>query len=107
MPWFRVDDRFHAHPKALAVSLAALGLWTAAGSWSSANCTGGEVPDHVIPLLSRGSGITWSRSEEHTSELQSREKLVCRLLLEKKNYDGALRGTCVVNESDVCAVMFL
>src|SRR5690606_40049113 len=26
------------------------------------------------------------RSEEHTSELQSREKLVCRLLLEKKNH---------------------
>src|SRR5690606_40072579 len=25
------------------------------------------------------------RSEEHTSELQSREQLVCRLLLEKKN----------------------
>src|SRR5690606_40563630 len=33
--------------------------------------TGGARPD--IP-----------RSEEHTSELQSREKLVCRLLLEKK-----------------------
>src|SRR5690606_41980978 len=30
------------------------------------------------------------RSEEHTSELQSRENLVCRLLLEKKNgHDGA------------------
>src|SRR5690606_41440216 len=28
---------------------------------------------------------TTERSEEHTSELQSREKLVCRLLLEKKN----------------------
>src|SRR5438067_10479334 len=26
----------------------------------------------------------WSRSEEHTSELQSRFDLVCRLLLEKK-----------------------
>src|SRR5690606_41999336 len=26
---------------------------------------------------------TWIRSEEHTSELQSRENLVCRLLLEK------------------------
>src|SRR5690606_42152672 len=26
----------------------------------------------------------WVRSEEHTSELQSRENLVCRLLLEKK-----------------------
>src|SRR5690606_24585399 len=32
----------------------------------------------------RGSG-TDLRSEEHTSELQSRENLVCRLLLEKKN----------------------
>src|SRR5690606_39714657 len=29
------------------------------------------------------SVLAW-RSEEHTSELQSREKLVCRLLLEKK-----------------------
>src|SRR5690606_41222490 len=28
---------------------------------------------------------SWLRSEEHTSELQSRENLVCRLLLEKKN----------------------
>src|SRR5690606_39952777 len=30
-----------------------------------------------------------SRSEEHTSELQSRENLVCRLLLEKKNASRA------------------
>src|SRR5438874_7405123 len=28
--------------------------------------------------------IRWQRSEEHTSELQSRRDLVCRLLLEKK-----------------------
>src|SRR3712207_7925962 len=37
-----------------------------------------------------GSSSTWGRSrrgrsEEHTSELQSRQYLVCRLLLEKKN----------------------
>src|SRR5690606_42134259 len=30
------------------------------------------------------------RSEEHTSELQSRENLVCRLLLEKKKKTGQL-----------------
>src|SRR5690625_2087287 len=39
---------------------------------------------------SDGSAVTWSvvpaRSEEHTSELQSRGHLVCRLLLEKKKY---------------------
>src|SRR2546421_5899697 len=31
------------------------------------------------------STVMWYRSEEHTSELQSRSDLVCRLLLEKKN----------------------
>src|SRR5690242_20854647 len=37
-------------------------------------------------LGSRGSGLGLEqRSEEHTSELQSHVKLVCRLLLEKKN----------------------
>src|SRR3712207_7693683 len=30
---------------------------------------------------------SWFRSEEHTSELQSRQYLVCRLLLEKKKLD--------------------
>src|SRR5690606_40094649 len=32
----------------------------------------------------RRNGTAHGRSEEHTSELQSRENLVCRLLLEKK-----------------------
>src|SRR2546427_12945375 len=30
-----------------------------------------------------------TRSEEHTSELQSQSNLVCRLLLEKKKYDSS------------------
>src|SRR3712207_8775315 len=33
----------------------------------------------------RAGGVGGGRSEEHTSELQSRQYLVCRLLLEKKN----------------------
>src|SRR5690606_40995511 len=36
-------------------------------------------------LNSNALPISKYRSEEHTSELQSRENLVCRLLLEKKN----------------------
>src|SRR5215475_3068967 len=40
----------------------------------------------LITSISTGAPPTTStRSEEHTSELQSREHLVCRLLLEKKN----------------------
>src|SRR3712207_8744880 len=33
----------------------------------------------------------WTRSEEHTSELQSRQYLVCRLLLEKKKHGDCIR----------------
>src|SRR3712207_7514778 len=40
------------------------------------------------------------RSEEHTSELQSRQYLVCRLLLEKKKSVAAARS-CLVERS-VC-----
>src|SRR3712207_7588044 len=32
------------------------------------------------------AGVSFSRSEEYTSELQSRQYLVCRLLLETKNH---------------------
>src|SRR5207302_10680570 len=39
--------------------------------------------DHRCPSPTAAAGDR-SRSEEHTSELQSRENLVCRLLLEKK-----------------------
>src|SRR5690606_42151773 len=83
---------------ALPISSAAL-----TSGWTS---TGNErAPAGVIVLASlshrcliTGSAVSWiqrcsssrpsaagaGRSEEHTSELQSRENLVCRLLLEKK-----------------------
>src|SRR3712207_8698010 len=53
-----------------------------------------ERPDHATELAAMagdrlviaagGDGTVNERSEEHTSELQSRQYLVCRLLLEKK-----------------------
>src|SRR2546422_8479019 len=44
----------------------------------------GQVVDH---RLGGNSRVTERRSEEHTSELQSRLHLVCRLLLEKKKQE--------------------
>src|SRR2546430_1811428 len=40
-----------------------------------------------------------SRSEEHTSELQSQSNLVCRLLLEKKKTEGTARRTSFTRHS--------
>src|SRR3712207_7617499 len=51
-----------------------------------------EKAKPVRVLFDNGAGE--SRSEEHTSELQSRQYLVCRLLLEKKKkhqYDVTVR----------------
>src|SRR3712207_7645596 len=42
-------------------------------------------PRRSVRLRPAGLGPAGWRSEEHTSELQSRQYLVCRLLLEKKN----------------------
>src|SRR5690606_40308455 len=49
------------------------------------------VAAHVLPTARIGAG--GGRSEEHTSELQSREKLVCRLLIEKKKARSCVRAT--------------
>src|SRR2546428_1411356 len=63
-------------------------------SWASRVAPCSEPTCHA-PYPGERSRSRWSvaharsnglRSEEHTSELQSRSDLVCRLLLEKKNY---------------------
>src|SRR5258708_15445109 len=41
----------------------------------------------VVPILGHVGVCLDQRSEEHTSELQSPDHLVCRLLLEKKKID--------------------
>src|SRR5690606_41749076 len=46
----------------------------------------GLVIKSLAPRFIPSTARSRVRSEEHTSELQSRENLVCRLLLEKKNY---------------------
>src|SRR5690606_39979861 len=43
-----------------------------------------KMKPHRVSNLLRNIKDVFSRSEEHTSELQSRENIVCRLLLEKK-----------------------
>src|SRR3712207_8887138 len=44
-----------------------------------------QICFHHIGAGGRAVYVTLLRSEEHTSEFQSRQYLVCRLLLEKKN----------------------
>src|SRR3712207_7911535 len=60
----------------------------ATSSAPSSRC-GTPAPGHPTSR-SQQAAPEAARSEEHTSELQSRQYLVCRLLLEKKKYRTAL-----------------
>src|SRR5436309_10133599 len=62
-----------------------------------------EVADELLARVRKRAlseevmkSLTPARSEEHTSELQSRENLVCRLLLEKKKI--IIEDTSTLNE---------
>src|SRR2546429_4234259 len=62
---------------------------------------------HLATGRARGSADSWfgnagrrateDRSEEHTSELQSRLHLVCRLLLEKKKKEQVLASYTIIS----------
>lgn len=47
MPWLKVDDNMHSHPKARRASLAAMGLWVMCGTHSMAYKLDGFVPEWV------------------------------------------------------------
>src|SRR2546430_5535806 len=69
------------------------------GGTISGYCATGRIasapsPSSVTKALSTIAKRGRSRSEEHTSELQSQSNLVCRLLLEKKKRKKCQRQTC-------------
>src|SRR5947208_6009349 len=71
----QLDEQYEQRALAVAQSLASQpGLQQAV----EAGDPGGISPHGVV------QGMAMARSEEHTSELQSPDHLVCRLLLEKK-----------------------
>src|SRR5258708_20863731 len=80
---FPYTTLFRSEPRLAPAGRAGLGHGTGRGHFSGqAAFSGAGRPGHF--------GIARGRSEEHTSELQSPDHLVCRLLLEKKK-NGAQR----------------
>jgi hypothetical protein len=55
MPWFRVDDGFYDHPKAIAAG-PALALWLRAGCWCAKQLTDGYVPVGMLAPLGGNRG---------------------------------------------------
>jgi hypothetical protein len=57
MPWFKVDDGFHGHPKVVDLSLSAVGIWTLAGSWCAKYLTDGDVSQKAITRMGGDDGL--------------------------------------------------
>src|SRR5712675_2984606 len=74
----------NAHSRAVFTKLAWKRSDNAFEPLSCADCAKVEAPWRISTVGQSSAGGGGARSEEHTSELQSRLHLVCRLLLEKK-----------------------
>src|SRR5437868_10475066 len=86
--WFRHHRYLHSFPTRRSSDLFAdeadhrsAGLWI---RWVVSNNDHARRLNAALRDAQKGSHLSVARSEEHTSELQSRFDLVCRLLLEKK-----------------------
>src|SRR3712207_7565626 len=69
----------------------------AAAAGGAADHLGAGTDGCAVPPARRLGGTVPARSEEHTSELQSRQYLVCRLLLEKKKKQKTLLHMCLMS----------
>jgi hypothetical protein len=47
VPWFKIDDAFHCHPKVMDAGTPAIGLYVRCGSWAAQQVTDGVVPKKV------------------------------------------------------------
>ena len=50
MPWFRMDDSFHSHPKVIAAGNEAVGLYVRCGTYAAEHLTDGFVDREVVLL---------------------------------------------------------
>lgn len=51
MAWFKIDDRFHSHPKVVQAGNAAVGAWVRMGAWCSDHLTDGHIPAAVAAMF--------------------------------------------------------
>src|SRR3712207_7548892 len=88
----RASEPYFTDSAPLTTSILENPFLSTSGAWSDPHCCPVSLAPFVISRMRlpympcmTGFATIVPRSEEHTSELQSRQYLVCRLLLEKKH----------------------
>ena len=86
MPWFRLDDSFHSHPKVIAAGNEAIGLFVRCGTYAAEHLTDGFIPEHVAVLY--GGSQVRSRGDAADGKAEALAETLVRTKLWRRTRGG-------------------
>jgi hypothetical protein len=86
VPWFRLDDSFHSHPKVIAAGNEAVGLYVRCGTYAAEHLTDGFIDEDIAELY--GASDTGSRRNPGTGKPET----LAETLVRTKLWRRARRG---------------
>jgi hypothetical protein len=79
VPWFRLDDSFHSHPKVIAAGNEAIGLYVRCGTYAAEHLTNGFIPEDIAVLY--GASNPGSRRNPGTGKPETLAETLVRTKL--------------------------
>ena len=86
MPWFRLDDSFHSHPKVIAAGNEAIGLYVRCGTYAAEHSTDGIISEDIAVLY--GASDTGSRRNPGTGKPETLAETLIRTTLWRRVRGG-------------------
>jgi hypothetical protein len=86
VPWFRLDDSFHSHPKVIAAGNEAIGLYARCGTYAAQFSTDGFIPEDIAVLY--GASDTGSRRNPGTGKPETLAETLVRAKLWRRARGG-------------------
>ena len=86
MPWFRLDDSFHSHPKVIAAGNEAVGLFVRCGTYAAEHLTDGFISEDIAVLY--GASDTGSRRNPGTGKPETLAETLVRTKLWRRTRGG-------------------
>jgi hypothetical protein len=86
VPWFRLDDSFHSHPKVIAAGNEAIGLYVRCGTYAAEHLTDGFISEDIAVLY--GACDTGSRRNPGTGKPETLGETLVRTKLWRRAAKG-------------------
>jgi hypothetical protein len=86
VPWFKLDDSFHSHPKVIAAGNEAVGLFVRCGTYAAEHLTDGFIPEDIAVLY--GACDTGSRRNPGTGKPETLGETLVRTKLWRRAAKG-------------------